>query len=87
VTRHLLQGLLAIMEQVAHRDTILQAMPAFPQAALVLTHFSIQAVEAAHPAIIPRALVVLPPLPHHAGHSLMGVVHAHLVIIPLEKAA
>jgi hypothetical protein len=75
------------MEQAAHLGTTLQAMPACLQAPLVLTHFSIQAVEVAHLAIIPLALVVLPLLPHRAEHSLMVVVHAHLAIIPPEKAA
>lgn len=85
--RHLLLVHLAIMERAAHLGTILLEMLAYLQAALVTTHFLIQAVAAVHLAIIPPALVVLPLLPHHVGHSLMVVVHAHRVTIPLEKAA
>lgn len=57
------------------------------QAALVITHFSIQVVEAAPLAITPLALVALLLLPHHAGHSLMVAEAAHQAIIPPEKAA
>jgi len=87
VTQRLLQGHLAIMARAAHLDTILRAMPAYLQAALALMRFLIQVVEVAHQAIIPLALVALPLLPHHAGHSLMAVAHAHPAIIPPEKAA
>lgn len=82
MTRRPLQGHLAIMERAAHLDTILRAMPAYLQAALVLMRFLIQVVEAARQAIFPPALVALPLLLHHAGHSLMVVVHARQAIIP-----
>jgi hypothetical protein len=87
VTRRLLQGHLAIMAPAVRLDTILRAMPAYLQAAQVLMHFLIQVVEVAHQAIIPLDLVALLPPPHHAGHFLMAVAHAHPAIIPLEKAA
>jgi hypothetical protein len=75
------------MERAAHLDTILRAMPVCLQAAQAIMHFSIQVAVAVHLAIIHLAPVALPLLPHHAGHSLMAVVHAHLVIIPPDKAA